>query len=118
MVNKDKDPYTEGIFEGVFANDQFMKERFENETYMCVVNEQDSQFLGSHSVMVYEDKKLSETLLEDTLPLWLQVQGTRLPSIQKITMFRLKKLSSIMDYFTWDCGFNDEFIYNCIKEKL
>ena len=57
MVNKDKDPYTEEVFEGAFANDQFMKERFEKETYMCVVNEQDSQFPGSHSVMVYEDKK-------------------------------------------------------------
>ena len=97
-----------------------MKERFEKETYMCVVNEQDSQFPGSHSVMVYEDKKrpLSETLLEDTLPLWLQIQETHLPSIQKITTFRLKKISSIMDYFTWDCRFNDEFIYDCTKEKL
>ena len=34
-----------------------MKERFEKETYMCVVNKQDSQFPGSHWVMVYQDKK-------------------------------------------------------------
>ena len=34
-----------------------MKERFEKEIYMCVVTEQDSQFPGSHWVMVYEDKK-------------------------------------------------------------
>ena len=34
-----------------------MKEHFEKETYMCVVNEQDSQFPGSHWVMVYQDKK-------------------------------------------------------------
>ena len=32
-----------------------MKECFEKETYMCVVNEQDSQFPGSHWMMVYED---------------------------------------------------------------
>ena len=23
-----------------------------------------------------------------------------------------------MDYFTWDCRFNDDFIYDCTKEKL
>ena len=34
-----------------------MKERFEKETYMCVVKEQNSQFPGSHWVMVYQDKK-------------------------------------------------------------
>ena len=34
-----------------------MKERFKEETYMCVINEQDSQFSGSHWVIVYQDKK-------------------------------------------------------------
>ena len=52
-----KDSYTREIFEGVFAKDQFMKEHFEKETYMCVVNEQNSQFPGSHWVMVYQNKK-------------------------------------------------------------
>ena len=52
-----KDPYTGEILEEVFAKDQFMKEHFEKETYMCVVNEQDSQFPGSHWLMVYQDKK-------------------------------------------------------------
>ena len=27
-------------------------------------------------------------------------------------------LKSIMDYFTWDCRFNDEYIYDYIKKKL
>ena len=52
-----KDPYIGEISEGVFAKDQSIKKRFEKETYMCVVNEQDSQFPGSHWVMVYQDKK-------------------------------------------------------------
>ena len=52
-----KDPYTGEILEEVFAKDQFMKEHFEKETYMCVVNEQDSQFPRSHWLMVYQDKK-------------------------------------------------------------
>ena len=34
-----------------------MKEHFEKETYIGVVNEQDSQFLGNHWVMMYKDKK-------------------------------------------------------------
>ena len=34
-----------------------MKERFKEEIYMCVINEQDSQFSGSHWVIVYQDKK-------------------------------------------------------------
>ena len=52
-----KDPYTAEIFEGVFAKDQFMKKSFKKGTYMCVMNEQDSQFPKSHWVMVYQDKK-------------------------------------------------------------
>ena len=44
-------------FEGVFLQDQFMKERFKKETYICLVNEQNSQFPGSHWVMVYQEKK-------------------------------------------------------------
>ena len=27
-------------------------------------------------------------------------------------------LKSIMDYFTWDCRFNNEYIYDYIKKKL
>ena len=34
-----------------------MKENFEKETYICVVNKQDSQFPESHWVMVYQNKK-------------------------------------------------------------
>ena len=52
-----KDSYKGEIFEKVFSKDQFMKEHFEKETYMCVVNEQDSQFPGRFWVMVYQDKK-------------------------------------------------------------
>ena len=65
-----KDSYTREIFEGVFPKDQVMKEHFEKGIYMCVVNEQDSQFPGSHWLMVYENKKRPtlQTLLEDILP--------------------------------------------------
>ena len=49
----------------MFAKDQFLKEHFEKETYMCVVNEQDSQFPGSHWVMVYQEKK--KTFFVDSL---------------------------------------------------
>ena len=52
-----KDHYIGEISEGVFAKDQSIKKRFEKETYMCVVNEQDSQFPGSHWVMVYQERK-------------------------------------------------------------
>ena len=41
----------------MFAKYQFMKEHFEKETYMCMVNEQDSQFPESHWLMVYQNKK-------------------------------------------------------------
>ena len=34
-----------------------LKSTSKKETYMCVVNKQDSQFPGSHWVMVYQDKK-------------------------------------------------------------
>ena len=47
-----------------------MKTHFEKETYMCVVNKQDSQFPGSHWVMVYQDKKkrpISLIFLEETM---------------------------------------------------
>ena len=52
--------------------EQFLKERFKKGTFMCVVNEQDSQFPESHCLMVYQDKKktyfidLEETLLTIT----------------------------------------------------
>ena len=42
-----------------------MQERFEKETYMCVENEQDSQFPGSHWVMVYQENK--KTCFKDSL---------------------------------------------------
>ena len=47
-----------------------MKEHFEKETYMCMVNEQDSQFPESHWLMVYQNKKKTyfQALLEVTLP--------------------------------------------------
>ena len=34
-----------------------MKDHFEKEIYMCVVNEQEFQFPGTHWVMVYQNKK-------------------------------------------------------------
>ena len=37
-----KDPYTGELLVGVSGKAQFMKEHFKKETYMCVVNEQDS----------------------------------------------------------------------------
>ena len=52
-----KDSHTREIFQGMSAKDQFMKVSFKKETSMCVVTEQDSQFPGSHWVMVYQDKK-------------------------------------------------------------
>ena len=52
-----KDSYTNGIFEGMFPKDHFLKGNFEKETYMCVVNENASWFPGSHWVMVYQKKK-------------------------------------------------------------
>ena len=52
-----KDSYIREIFQGVLAKDQYMKEHFGKEIYMCVVNEQDSQFPGSHWMMVYQNKK-------------------------------------------------------------
>ena len=52
-----KDPYTGEVLEGVFAKDQIVKEHFEKETYVCVVKEKNSQFSGSHWVMMYQDKK-------------------------------------------------------------
>ena len=68
-----KDPYTREIFEGVVAKDQFMKEHFEKKTYMCVVNEQDSQLPGSHWVMVYQEKK--KTYFIDSLGIDLTNYG-------------------------------------------
>ena len=41
----------------MLAKDKFMKEHFEEENYMNVVNEEDSQFPRSHWVIVYQDKK-------------------------------------------------------------
>ena len=121
----------------MFAKDQFMKQLFKEKTYMCVVNKQDAQFPGSHWVMVSRPEKglFYRLSWKRLYPLSLQDQETRLPSIQKITMFRLKimwslscvfgyrlsrglDVNSVMDYHTWDCRLNDDFIYDCIKEKL
>ena len=67
-----------------------IKKHFKKEIYMCVVNEQDSQFPGSHWVILYHDKQ--NTYFTDSLgrdcPLWLRVQETRLQSIWNINMFR------------------------------
>ena len=49
----------------MFAKDQFIKEPFEKETYMHVLNEQDSQFPESHWLMVYQNKK--KTYFTDSL---------------------------------------------------
>ena len=133
-----KDSYTREIFEGVFAKDQFMKEHFEKETYMCVVNEQDSQFPGSHCVMVYQSKK--KTYFIDSLgrefthydftfkrPVYevsrkLQCLDSKLCGAYLVffgcRLARGLGLSSIMDHFTSNCRLNDEFIYDHIKEKL
>ena len=126
------------IFEGVFAKDQFMKERFEKETYMCVGNEQDSQFPGSHWVMVYQNKKKSyfiDSLGRDFThyvfkfkrPVYqvsgrLQCLNSKLRGAYLLffgcRFARGLDLNSIMDYFTWDCRLNDEFTYDYITEKL
>ena len=52
-----EDSYTREIFTEVIAKYQFMKEHFEKETCICVVNKQGSQFPGIHWVMVYQNKK-------------------------------------------------------------
>ena len=133
-----KDPYTREIFEGLFAKDQFMKEHFEKKTYMCVVNEQDSQLPGSHWVMVYQENK--KTYFIDSLgrdlthygfkfkrPVYqvsrrLQCSESKLCGAYLVffgcRLARGLDLNSIMDYFRWDCVFNDELIYDYIKEKL
>ena len=120
-----KAPYTVEIFEGVFAKDQFMKERFEKETYMYILNEQDSQFPGTHWVMVYQDKKnfyFIDSLGEEFThygfkfkrPVYqvsrnLQCFDSKLSCVFWMQICRLN-LNSIMDYFNWDCRFNDGFI--------
>ena len=126
------------IFERVFAKDEFMKELFEKEAYRCAMNEQHFQFLGSHWVMVYQDKKkiyfidspgrdFTHNGFKFKRPVYqvsrrLQCLDSKLCGVY-LTCFgcRLARgldLNSIMDYFTWDCRFNDEFIYSYIKEKL
>ena len=44
-----------------------MNERFEKETCMCVVSEQDSHFPGIHYVLLYQGKK-NTYFLKETLP--------------------------------------------------
>ena len=130
-----KDSYTREIFEGVFPKDQFMKEHFKKETYMCAVNEQDSQFPGCHWVMVYQNKK--KTYFIDSLkrdfnhydfkfkrPVYqvsrrLQCLDWKLcGNYLAFFVCRLARgldLNSIMDYFTWNCRLNDEFLCDYIK---
>ena len=106
----------------MFAKDQFMNKRFEKETYLCVVNEQDSQFPGSHWVMVYHDKK--KTYFTDSLGRDFTHYGfkfkrpvcqasTRLKSLDSkscgayLVFFRCRlarglDLKSVIDNFTWD----------------
>ena len=115
-----------------------MKERFERETYMCVANEQDSEILGGHWVMVYQDKKKAYFIdslgrdfthygLKFKIPVYqvsrkLQCLDSKLCGAYLVffgcRLARRLDLNSIMDYFTWDCRFNDEFICDYIKEKL
>ena len=125
-----KVPYTGEISEGVFAKDQITKERFKKETYMCVVNEQDTQFPGNDWVMIYQGKKKTystDSLARDLYQLWLQAQEVGLPSIQKILMFLPKIMWSLSYVSRMQIGKrirhgiadpNEEFIYDYIKEKL
>ena len=112
-----------------------MKEHFEKETYMCVVNEENSQFSGSHWVMVYQDKKKTYFIdffgrdfthygFKFKRPVYqvlrrLQCLDSKLRGAYLVffgcTFVRGSDLNSIIDYFTWDCRFNNEFIYDYIK---
>ena len=130
-----KDSYTRELFGGVFAKDQSLKGYFEKETYILVVNEQDSQFPGSHWLMVYWNKK--KTYFIDSLgryfahyefkfkrPVYhlsrrLQCLDSELHGGYLVffgcRLTRGLDMRSIMDYFTWDCRLNDDFIYNYSK---
>ena len=118
-----------------------MKERFEKETYMYAVNEQDPQFPASHWVMMYQNKR--KTYFTDALGRDFTYYGLKFKRpIYQVSrrlqcldcldsklcgaylvffgcrLARGLDLNSIMDYFAWDCRFNDEFIYDYVKEKL
>ena len=124
-----KDSCTKHIFQGMFAKDQFMKEHFKNETYMCVVNEQDFRFPGSHWVFVYQNKKKMHFLdfhesdfayrLVCQVSRGLQGLDTKLceayPLVFGRSLARGLDMNSITDYFTWDRRLNNEFIYNYDK---
>ena len=122
----------------MFAKDQFMKERFKKENCICLVNEQDFQFPGSHWGMVYQDKK--NTYYIDSFGRDFTHYGFKFKRLVYQVFRRLQcldsklceaylvffesrlarglDLNSIMDYFTWDCRCSDECIYDYIKEKL
>ena len=105
---------------------------------MLTVNKQDSQFPGSHLVMVYQNKKkiyFIDSLGRDfaqydfkfkrhvyKVSRRLQRLDSKLCGAYLVffgcRLARGLDMNSIMDYFTWDCKLNDEFIYNYIKEKL
>ena len=107
-----------------------MKDHFENGTYMCEVNDQYSQFPGSHWVMVYQNKK--KTYFIDSLgrdfthydfklkrPAYevsrrLQSLDSKLCGVYLVSSeWRLPRglaVNNIMDYFTWDYRLKDEFI--------
>ena len=114
----------------MFAKDQITKERFKKEIYMCVVNEQDTQFPGNDWVMIYQGNKKTystDSLARDLYQLWLQAQEVGLPSIQKILMFLPKIMWSLSYVSRMQIGKrirhgiadpNEEFIYDYIKEKL
>ena len=115
-----------------------IKKHFKKEIYMCVVNEQDSQFPGSHWVILYHDKQ--NTYFTDSLGrdfahyglefkrLVYKVSGTLTclgPKLCRAYLVffgcRLARgldLNSVIDYFTCDGKVNNEFIYDCINEKL
>ena len=134
----ENDPYTKYIFEGVFARDEFLETSFTRDIYMCVVNEQDSKYPGSHWLLVYQDGKKNyfiDSLGRDYTYYGLKLKRPvyqihrRLQCLDSqlcgayviffgIRLAREMNLDSIMDYFTWNCRLNDEFIYRYIKEKL
>ena len=125
-----KDSYTKEIFEGVFPKDQFLKGNFEKKTYMCLVNEQDSRFPGSHWLMVYQKKKniyFIDSLGRDFThydfkfkrPFYqvsrrLQCLDSKLCGTYLVffgcKLERGLDLDSTIDYFTWDCRLRNEFM--------
>ena len=131
-------PYTGGIFERVFAKDQFISwALWKRNLHVCSELTRLSVSWMSLGDGIYkqENDLFHRISWKRLYLLWSQVQEICLPSIQKITMFRLKTIWSlscvlgcrlarglnfnrIMNYFAWDCSFSDEFIYDYVKKKL